>query len=177
MNIKLEYAITQMVELLLPRFSPEDKVFHVCVVAKFSLYGDDEDRLSTKQIHFLFQRPSNYTKVFILVNDNKYTRLEEIPSNGWTLKSDHDSCWRSDGVGSPLFKAWCELRNQFQEEDWKKISEFVSFGFMSPALYKAELTAIPNNDPWDRKYTIKLGEKIDGSSQSRHPNSDPNKIK
>lgn len=139
MQTSMAHAIETLVELLIPRFSPQDTAFHVVIDARMTIYGENSDRGLTKEIHFLFQRPNNYTKVFFFMTD-KHLRLKEIPSDAWELKVDHDSCWR-DAIQSPLFKVWCDMRDEISPSGKEKISEFIRFDlFNKPQLVKVKLT-------------------------------------
>jgi len=137
METKVSDSITTLVEYALPRFSPVDKLFHLNVGASMNIYDDDEDSRASRMIHFLFQRPGNYTKVFVAIEDYEYrviadddprhwkrsewVKLEdglrafnalELNDLHWRMTCDHDSCWRSDGVQSVLH----EIRQHMMAE-------------------------------------------------------------
>jgi len=166
MKIAAEYAIQHLVEKCLPRFSPVDVVFHVQIDASFTLHPDDEhaedDSINHRaSINLLFHRPSNYTKVFWHVQfpDGPYKMLREIPKDAWKMESDHDSCWTSDGLSSPLHRVYMELRNKFPQERFREISEFVSFGLVSDKLFKVKIEKVKENAYKEAgAYTIELGD-------------------
>lgn len=99
MKIKIQDAICTLVEAVLPRGSV-GQILHVRT--------DYEYRLETAAIsdgknirgcfHFLFHRPNNYTKV-LFCHDNSRVLQRGMK---FVHKSDHDSCWRTDGVESAV---------------------------------------------------------------------------
>lgn len=162
MKIATEYAIQHLVQKSLPRFSPADVVFHVQIDMSFSIYAEkEEDEINHRAvINLLFNRPNNATKVFWHVQmDEKYKMLREIPIDGWKLESDHDSCWTTDGLSSPLHQVYFKLRDMFPQDRIKEISEFVSFGLVSEKHYKAKITNVSEHNCYGpRAYTIELGD-------------------
>lgn len=165
MRMKVSDAIVDIVEFALPRFSPEHRMLHICVDAQMNIYScddrlpedDREDREVYTRIHFLFQRPHNYTKVFMAVEGCEYAMIEErmkrrawvkldgggdqrvfhvadLNNLNWHMTSDHDSCWTSDGVDSPLFQIWMQMRKQITEGDdflIKNIHDHICFDHFS----------------------------------------------
>lgn len=136
MDMKVSDAITALVEFALPRFSPEDKFLHIPIDARATIYDDDGESETYRDIHFLFQRPHNYTKVFIAIDGWKYAvipgekyrrrewkwltkdrvhGIKGLNDLNWHMTSDHDSCWRSDGVDSPLFQIGMHMRDTVLE--------------------------------------------------------------
>lgn len=41
--------------------------------------------------------------------DERYRRIEDVPLEKFTNTSNHDSCWTSDGVDSPLSRLYFEM--------------------------------------------------------------------
>lgn len=60
-----------------------------------------------KEMHFLI---TGDHRVFLAIVNGKAFGLKDIPLESWKNTSNHDSCWRSDGVQSPItammFEAW-----------------------------------------------------------------------
>jgi hypothetical protein len=60
-----------------------------------------------KEMHFLI---TGDHRVFLAIVDGKTFGLKDIPLESWKNTSNHDSCWRTDGVQSPItkmmFDAW-----------------------------------------------------------------------
>lgn len=117
LEIRAEHAIATLVDGMLPVGS--EKGLHVALLVRTSNYkatydkkrnvvpykGVDGDNYnpaeSSRTIHFLFLRPTHYTKVWSAV-EGRYQRRPALAS--WEMTSDHDSCWRDDGF-SPLREA------------------------------------------------------------------------
>lgn len=60
-----------------------------------------------KEMHFLI---TGDHRVFLAIVNGKTFGLKDIPLESWKNTSNHDSCWRTDGVQSPItkmmFDAW-----------------------------------------------------------------------
>ena len=102
-----EMVIASVVEAMLPRFS--DNELGLLISVRMDMhdfgYGSDgntfeRDELCVSQvINLLFVRPGNYTQVYSNVTEfNKWNSLYNNDKIKWIFESDHDSCWRSDGL-------------------------------------------------------------------------------
>lgn len=108
MSFKMDVAnvVTTLVEGMLPRGSDDKKLLYVILEievkkSKSSGYGIQ------KFVHLLFHRPNNYTKVMWNVTDNPLMRKGDFQE--WKVTSCHDSCWKSDGVESPLTNLYFKM--------------------------------------------------------------------
>jgi hypothetical protein len=155
MKIDLSESIRVLVETLLPRFSDKNKLLKVYIDARYSYFGGKKEIQHTVEIYLLFHRPGNYTKVFwnYQIDPTEHFSLDSIEADQWVMESDHDSCWISDGVESPLRRLDQKMKSMFPEEVQKNIYEYVSFGFSKPEIIQATLT---RKDPERRKYEIKV---------------------
>jgi len=161
MKMYASTAINQFVEYALPRFSDPSKLFHIGLSATLSHYTDDAEREAHRDIRFLFQRPSNYTKVFVAVagheyrypedSNDRFTRREWMPLDDeqrvpnlnelkWFMTCDHDSCWRTDGVESTLNGIKNGMYIEVFGERIGDGHEYVSFNsFRGPEFVQAEV--------------------------------------
>lgn len=162
MQMKVAEAVQTLVRMSFPRFSPKDQVLWVNIDARANYYGSDEGPFRTelkelRDIHILFHRPHNYTKVFFYVEKNDFVHLHNIPQEGWKLESDHDSCWTSDGLDTPLNKIYWDMRDEFPKDIHNKISWHINFSvFGGVKIFKADLNKI-KAQPYP-KYHIAIGE-------------------
>ena len=105
-KMELIEVITTIVETALPRFSDAKKL--LCVNLEVEVTKEGSTELGTRRfVHILFHRPNNYTTVMLGVTDDIHLRTEEMKE--WKVTSCHDSCWRGDGVESPLFRLYIEM--------------------------------------------------------------------
>ncbi len=121
-SIRLSSAIQSLVEVMLP-IGSEHGLFIMCdlrlEIEKYKL-------ATSKDVGFSFYRPTNYTKVFVAESD----RWIEPEASAFVLTSDHDSCWRSDGVDSVISRYYFEMAKSIQgkkEIAPKDMWEFVNF--------------------------------------------------
>lgn len=139
-KMDLDKVICSMVEMCLPRFSPEDTFLHVPIEIKVN--NSEKDITERKEIHFLFHRPGNYTKVFVFeANENQHfdAYYKNKPMDFWTLESYHGSCWKSDGVNTPLNRIYSEFYKKLGIDFRKDKSEYISFGLIGPKLLNGYL--------------------------------------
>ena len=168
MDMSVADSITTLVEYALPRFSPADKLFHLTVGARMDIHDDDEPGRSSRMIHFLFQRPGNYTKVFVAMEDYAYRVIADDDSRNWKrsewvklkdglrafhaselnnlhwrMTCDHDSCWRSDGVQSVLHEIRQHMMAEVTGGDNSRCKEVSHYNnicsFHQPEFIQAEV--------------------------------------
>jgi hypothetical protein len=111
-DLHTESTIRHIVEAMLPRFS--DHKLGLLMTFDMSIddhgYGRDGGTRERRKkefrhmFHFLFVRPSNYTKILVWEPDPDAKGLDLWPKYHmkplkWTLLCDHDSCW-TDAAGS-----------------------------------------------------------------------------
>lgn len=103
MNIELDKIIPTIVEAMLPRFSHEKLGLVFFIDCAHSLFKKDETIDARTNIAILVNRSSNYTKVFSLAKGDGIKgfsgsrAINLLEENSFTIESDHDSCWRTDG--------------------------------------------------------------------------------
>lgn len=167
-----EWFITQTVEAMLPRFSAMNCGLGMTIQLQWNYYPEDEngkERSFRKDVFLLFHRPHNYTKVLfkditdeIMFITKALNTQEEIKLE---QKSDHDSCWRSDGMNW-LFQTFVEAWNYFDQFDieGRDIDPSVHYSIFSggiPQYYKIEIKREEGHDNrWSAPYLVKLIEKI-----------------
>lgn len=107
----IENIITSTVEALLPKFSDPEK--GLMIRLEFSIISHNEDDVfySTRILELIFQRPSNYTRVFSRVLDVKKNVLKD-----WRNTSNHDSCWRSEGL-KDVFECYMDVRSDMEKQN------------------------------------------------------------
>jgi hypothetical protein len=98
MKINVQSILSSIVEEMLPRFSSDKIGLYVKIDISYWFYSEsgEEDVNQHSVIETFFVRPSNYTKVFI--REGVPDLLQCNRTTEWELTSDHDSCWRSDGL-------------------------------------------------------------------------------
>lgn len=172
-----EWFMTQTVEAMLPRFSPQNMVLTMKVEARWDDYGFAEDGNTKirddsrfhKEFFLVFHRPHNYTKVLMMENPDRGNKGLSLPKAGeFQMKqlSDHDSCWRSDGFRW-VFQTFVEAWDFFKEEigiEGRNIDPSFHYSIFrgEPQLWfinKLEL-ADPS-DRWCSDYIVEFDRKIE----------------
>jgi hypothetical protein len=166
-----ERFITDTVEAMLPTFSDSKLVLTMCVSLSWTDYGFAEDgntqvrdtRKFNKDVWLVFYRPNNYTKV--LMREEKLSPFElEGKSIQFKQLSDHDSCWRSDGMRW-LFESFVEAWDYFDkfEVEGREIDPMVGWDIFggSPTYWLVEsIEPVDKKERWTTDYIIKFDKKI-----------------
>ena len=119
-----ESFITDTVEGMLPCFTDRNVVLTMKVRGDWIDHGYNKDGNTRvreesrfiKEVFLVFHRPSNYTKVLMIdmptnrdLDEYDWRKKNNLPCPGtFQMKqlSDHDSCWRSDGMRW-VFQSFC----------------------------------------------------------------------
>lgn len=117
MKIKVATVVCKIVDTLLIR-GTANRVLHIRVTAHYlyfpHAYADSSNCSDAIRknifINFIFYRPSNYTKVLVLKTDRPMIKEDDV----FQMVSDHDSCWRSDGVEHSLFQIHQEIITEIE---------------------------------------------------------------
>lgn len=153
-KMSLRSAITALVEIALPRFSDDKTVLVMTIDVRIRKHGDAFANRH-QYVHLMFQRPNNYTKVmWSLVNEPaNHCRIKE-----WKVESDHDSCWKTDGLDTPFFNLVRDMINEIDSDcPWSAFYIDISFSpFEEPHLEKLEAY---NYDREKRTFTVTYAKK------------------
>lgn len=168
-----EWFITQTVESMLPCGHKRNICLGMKVKLEWTDHGFAEDgNTKIRDTHsfireylLIFHRPSNYTKV--LFKDISKEQHFWIDSNEMEMEqlSDHDSCWRHDGMRW-MFKTFMEAWEYFRatvDIEGRDIDPMVHWDIFggSPAYYHLEKLEIKDReDRWNSPYLVKIGKKI-----------------
>lgn len=119
-KMQVSDAINSIVEAMLPIGSKEG----LFIMVDMRLIDLKSDQQESVDLCFIFERSSSYTKVFVAASD----RWVEPEASAFTLKSDHDSCWRTDGTGSPINECYFRLANLLNKNIApRELNQFVQF--------------------------------------------------
>ena len=143
MKTELANSIIAITEAFLPR-STRDKLLCVSVDARVHDWLKQKEISSIRGIHIAIYRPSNYTKVVMAVNHDIAFTFDQ--SLRFEFKSDHDSCWRDDGLRSPLSNIQCEMVKELSE----KGADSKPFGLYSWFVGISSIKIIPGSINIDR---------------------------
>lgn len=174
-----ECFITETVEAMLPIFSNRDICLTMKITSDWTDHGYDVDgntkvrpESQIRTDHFiLFHRPSNYTKVLYLEIPTRADRqFLNLPCRGEIVMkqlSDHDSCWRSDGMRW-VFETFVNAWNFFEERgvegrDIDPMFHYSIFGG-SPQYWLIKSMKPHDPDPesrWISDYAVELDKRID----------------
>lgn len=105
----IERIVCGVVESFLPTSSDPKLGLLITLEFQVNTRTDEDNFYSTRILELLFNRPSNYTKVFSRVLTNRGEVLVD-----WKNTSNHDSCWLSDGL-KDIFNIYMEVRNEMDE--------------------------------------------------------------
>lgn len=124
--LNAEFTIATIVEAMIRCGSTEALYIHFDMRGNY--YPPDRDTnedwrelAAHRDIHLIFARPTGYTKVWAVTN----TSMMPPKPEEYTLRSDHDSCWRNDGLRD-INTAYVALRKELAAQGavWAEISDF-----------------------------------------------------
>lgn len=92
-EMRVSDAIYSIVEAMFPM--PKGEGLFVMLDLRMEHPKDKRNR-AFGNVCFVFERPHNYCKVFAAVTHEGL--WDEPKIEAWQMMSDHDSCWRTDGV-------------------------------------------------------------------------------
>lgn len=136
LTIAADFALANIVEAMLPRGGSllENRQFEragdplraLYISVRITLHvfseedGDEDDR-EHREAHLIFCWPSNYTKVWSTVSADARIRVKP---EMFVMRSDHDSCWRTDGMRD-LTEAYFDALGKLRDRHpGAKIHEF-----------------------------------------------------
>jgi hypothetical protein len=178
-----ESFITDAVEGMLPRFSDRNIVLTMKIRADWTDFGYDKDDGNTKireeshfrkEIFLAFHRPSNYTKVLMIdiptnrdLDEIDFRKKNNLPCVGtYQMKqlSDHDSCWRSDGMRW-IFQSFCDAWVFFEENgiEGRDIHPMFSYSIFNgkPAYWLIDkMELVDPGDRWCGDYSVSFLKRI-----------------
>jgi len=103
-NVDIEHAVSKMAELALSQQKLEsgqerdNRALFVRVDLRVGQPGSEEP-FASRFVNFVFQRYGNGFHVWCkVVKHNVIWTIEEQDFETWENMSNHDSCWRSDGL-------------------------------------------------------------------------------
>jgi hypothetical protein len=128
LNLDLAHTICTIKDTLLSR-DCSDRSKGLVVSTDISM--GDSKRAS---VHFVF---AGNTSVWFAVSKS-LQRWDDIPIEEWENTSNHDSCWRNDGVRSPLVHLYFDWAREINPDKAPKdIRQFCVLGILS-------------SSPWER---------------------------
>lgn len=148
---------------MLPRFTDRRVGLTMKLDMNWTKYYNDKPEVTfRKEVLLVFHRPSNYTKVlFKDVTDER--KPIEMDVHKMKQLSDHDSCWRSDGmrwVFESFLEAWqffekhgIEGRDIQPSFHWSIFDGKPSYHFVTLEIENAQ-------DRWNSDYEVVIGNKI-----------------
>lgn len=175
-----EWFITQTVEAMLPTWHDRRMVLTMKIDADWCDNGYDTDGNTKirktsnfrKTFFLVFHRPMNYTKVLMMELplppfDKKHGIIQHMPCAGelhMKQLSDHDSCWRSDGMNW-VFQSFVSAWNFFEKlgvegRDIDPGFHYSIFGGLPQYWLIKNLILVDEEDHWCSDYIIEFDRRI-----------------
>ena len=148
--INFGQVIPSVVEAMLPRFSHEKLGLAITLDLRdnyYDNYDSEKDRSAATDMRFIFHRPSNYTKVLINYKFNNFRGTKNNPRYNtvyFEKHSDHDSCWKSDGMR--ILNIHRNNVERYAGINYSETNPFYSFSIFEPITYVRFQTMKPVED-------------------------------
>lgn len=102
-------VIATLKEQIIPRGQENGKALHVLLDLRMHLYEDDLEVSRSAFVHFLLHCPHGGSTHTFMADGEPYAKLSDLH---WENTSNHDSCWRSDGLRTPLSNIYFDMARQ-----------------------------------------------------------------
>lgn len=147
-DMRVEDVIVALVENMLPVGSAHGLYVRLRLEVSSNPRDDDDERKRVQAYaHFLFDRRTNYTKVFFASGDYNLPAMDKF-----VMTCDHDSCWRSDGLNK-LVEMFFSMGDEVRGKD-EKYSELQQFNRID-AVNKIEIESVRDKkDPYGYQRVI-----------------------
>ena len=162
-KMDIEQVVASIVESMLHRFSDDKTVLTMSFDLALRRKSGGGKPAIRRKVHLMFHRPNNYTKV--LWNVATTGPSSYLSYKVWELKCDHDSCWRSDGVGSPFSRLTQEMMKEIVPEvGFQDVETSVNFYLMDgfPKLVKLQSYKY---DREKRTFTVEYAKSVSVTAQ------------
>lgn len=145
LKVSASSAIELLVEAMLPRHSGPDKGLAISLDVSMENLDAGPNDLSQAEckLRFVFQRNSNYTKVFSAIN-----------KGDWEFIGDHDSCWR-DSVSSKCAEVYFDLAKKLGKTPIR-LNDRTSFQCLTPRIVEVEVLVNREAKIFKDKATIRI---------------------
>jgi len=162
----IQAMLPSIVESMLPTFS--DKLaLRVVLRLEIDHYSEleDQDLHATRYVEYIFHRVTNYTRVYMRQAENsRDLHIQPGDHLEYERTSDHDSCWRTDGLRD-LPQIYFEMRRPFEERGlgWRDIHErgtFDLFGGGPHYLLIEDRVALDTENMFPKRYMLDLGKQV-----------------
>lgn len=160
-TMDMDFAIASIVDAMLPRggsvidesdHKAPTRALKITLSLHGAYYAEEESFTTGRLVTLIFERRSNYTKVWSFATG----RLEEPDLSDFVMMSDHDSCWRSDGLLS-IDDAHSDIRNNLdnQTKHLGDVSDEYSFfhTFFDISWFEITYEPIDPSDTYRKKLT------------------------
>ncbi len=173
--MNLKQVIPSIVEAMLPRFSHEELGLAITLDLRDNFYYDDSEKnkSASTDVRFIFHRPSNYTKVLVNYEFNSFHDTKNNPMDNkvyFEKHSDHDSCWRTDGV--KILGIHRNNVEKYMGVSYNETNPFYSFSIFEPITYVRFQIREPVKD--EDNYITGYNIKVDSLSVNDYLKNIPN---
>lgn len=161
-NLNCADAIRHVVEAMLPKFSSKEISLLITLDFRYSVYGKGKVKYkrTSAELCLLFNRPSHYTKVLTLqVKKGDDWKGEPFGKHEWKMTSDHDSCWRSDGLRC-IHETEAELIEKLGNPEYKDVSRYINYSICNPIKYVKTSFEKLENVSYCQRWMVDVGETI-----------------
>jgi len=161
LKIDLTQTIPSIVETMLPKYSDPSLGLLITLDLRDNCY--ETNKSAATILYFLFQRPSNYTKVLVKYKFNEWLDCSSDPiynETYYTKYSDHDSCWKSDGL--KIFTEHYNNISTYFNEHPGKLSSFYSFSLHNAIKYVKfeKFEPVTQENDYIKGYNVSIREII-----------------
>lgn len=115
-HMNVDTVVSELKESLLPRAQINEKALYVCLDLRLRHYRHVSEGFefgASTFVHFVLYSPYGSSTHTFIAQGDPYADLSLL---AWENTSNHDSCWRTDGVGKPLHEIFMDLANEVNRQ-------------------------------------------------------------
>jgi hypothetical protein len=115
-EMKLSDLVSDIKEQVIPRGQDNKKALYLCFDVGLRVYGPEYIEAGRRSlVHILLYCPYGGS-VHTFVAEKSFGPYGPVSKLEWENTSNHDSCWRSDGVDSPLSRIYFRMADEINKE-------------------------------------------------------------
>jgi len=169
-ELKAGMTICQLVDKFLDRKIPEyssgGNITAHGLLFNLDISISNYNEIDFNERQYMWFLLTRNTSVFVAIpnmEDDHWYHWTEIPASAWKNTSNHDSCWRSDGVDSPITSVYFKLTEEINRRRVKAGLEEVApgsmhqFSHLSSAVFRdMTVTTASDRDTHNPDYFRKI---------------------
>jgi len=114
-EMPISRLVADIKEMLLPRGQPNDKALYMRFDVSMHVYKPTDIRRRCF-LNFILYCPHGGSVHTFFAEEPFHPYIQDLRNLKWDNTSNHDSCWRSDGVDSPVSRVYSRMADEINAQ-------------------------------------------------------------